>query len=387
MNQDIIELFGKFMDKKCSRAELEQVLTMLEDGSYPDELDYALTHDATKIVEAEETNEKWNEVSTMHIQHKLHNSIARLNEVSTRNNYQVILKIVSFSAAACLLLFIGWFFYNAGDSQSQQGKYENDVAPGKSGAILRSSNGKQYRLNGTKNGVVIKENQLSYNDGSSLGSVTKTPIAEMYSAYTAAGNTYMITLPDGTQVWLNAASQLDFPSSFTEDSRVVSLNGEAYFKVFKDKSHPFIVESKGQRVKVLGTQFNINSYADEKAIKTTLIEGSVQVNNAGKVAVLKPGQQSSIGTDKTIMVSEADTTFATAWKNNKFIFENSDIESVMRMIQRWYNVEVVYTGSLPDASFGGKVSRYTNVSQVLHVLEVTGGAHFRVKGRTIYVSK
>ncbi|RZK70586.1 MAG: hypothetical protein EOO85_20905, partial [Pedobacter sp.] len=110
MNQDIIELFGKFMDKQCSRAELEQVLTMLEDGSYPDELDYALTHDATKIVEAEETNEKWNEVSTMHIQHKLHNSIARLNEVSTRNNYKVILRIVSISAAACLLLFIGLFF-------------------------------------------------------------------------------------------------------------------------------------------------------------------------------------------------------------------------------------------------------------------------------------
>ena len=375
------------MEKQCSKAELEKVVLILQNGSYPEELEYALNQDAENIINTNDDSISWNEVSKLNLHHRLNSSIAGLNNAQQPFKFSGILKITIVAAAACFLLFFGWFFFGQQESPPQQTQYANDIAPGKSGASLRLPNGKEITLNGLKAGVVIKDNQLRYNDGSGVGVTAKAAVNEMYSASTAAGNTYILTLPDGTQVWLNAASQLDFPAQFGNDSRIVKLKGEAFFKVTKDKTHPFIVESKGQQIKVLGTQFNVNSYADEKAIKTTLVEGSVQVNTAVQNAILRPGQQSATATDGTFKVSEVDTTLATAWKNNKFIFEDSDIQSVMRMIQRWYNVEVVYTGPLPDASFGGKVSRFNNVSNVLHVLELTGGAHFQVKGRTIYVFK
>jgi transmembrane sensor len=374
------------MDKQCSEAELDKVLSIIESGSYPDELEYALEQDANKVIDTEDIL-IWNEFSTLSLHHRLTNSVKNLKKESRSNRFSIILRIVSITAAASILLFFGWFFYNSNHNSFNQKQYESDVAPGKFGATLRLQNGKEINLNGSKTGVVIKDDQLSYTDGTGLGEVVEPSSIEHYSTITAPGNTYMVTLPDGTQVWLNAASQLNFPSRFEGHDRIVGLEGEAFFKVSKDKDHPFIVESKGQQVKVLGTQFNINSYTDEKSINTTLIEGSVQVTAAAKNIVLKPGQQSTVGAGKTMVVSEADTTLATAWKNNKFIFENNDIQSVMRMIQRWYNVEVVYNGPLPDASFGGKVSRFNNVSNVLHVLELTGGAHFKVKGRTIYVFK
>jgi len=387
LNQDIIELFRKHINKQCSKAELDKVLSLIEAGSYPDELEYALDQDANKVMKAEDHIPKWNELSTLNLHHRLMTSITNSKKTTRLNGFNVSLKIASFTAAASVLLFFGWYFYDSQHNGLDRKFYENDIAPGKAGATLRLQNGQEISLKGSKNGVVIKDNQLSYVDGTGLGVVATPAAVERYSASTAPGNTYMVTLPDGTQVWLNAASQLDFPSRFEGNDRIVALEGEAFFKVSKDKNHPFIVESKGQQVKVLGTQFNINSYTDESAINTTVLEGSVQVNDAAQSVVLKPGQQSTTVTGKTMVVSEVDTTLATAWKNNKFIFENNDIQSVMRMIQRWYNVEVVYNGPLPDASFGGKISRFNNVSNVLHVLELTGGAHFKVKGRTIYVFK
>ena len=387
MNQDIIELFSKHINKQCSKAELAKVLSIIEAGTYLNELEYALTLDANKVMEAGDDVGKWNELSTLTLHHRIITSISGIKKEAGPKRFNLMWKMISMTAAASILLVCGWFFYDLHKNSFEPGQYESDIAPGKFGAMLRLQNGKEINLSGAKTGVVIKENQLTYSDGTGVGVIAPTSAIEQYSASTAPGNTYMVTLPDGTQVWLNAASQLDFPSRFDGNNRIVSLKGEAFFKVSKDKNHPFIVESKGQQVKVLGTQFNINSYTDEKAINTTLIEGSVQVNASDQSVVLKPGQQSTIANGKTMVVSEVDTALATAWKNNKFIFENNDIQSVMRMIQRWYDVEVVYNGPLPDAAFGGKVSRFNNVSNVLHVLELTGGAHFKVKGRTIYVFK
>jgi transmembrane sensor len=392
LDQDIIELFRKYIDKQCSAAELEKVLVILQVGTYPDELDYALTQDANKVIEAGEDIGKWNHVSTLNVHHKLITAITDQKKTVNPKRPGVILKMVSISAAACILVFFGWYLYDLNIAGIDRIQYEGDIAPGKAGATLRLQNGKEISLNGLKTGVVIKDNQLRYNDGSGVGVDAKASVKEMYTANTAPGNTYMVTLPDGTQVWLNAASQLDFPSHFEGKNRMVSLKGEAYFQVAKDKLHPFIVESRGMQVKVLGTHFNINSYADEKITKTTLIEGSVQLitsslRGLSTEAILKPGQQGTLADNGTLAVSEVDTTLAMAWKNNKFIFENNDIESVMRMVQRWYNVEVIYSGPLPDAAFGGKVSRFSNVSNVLRVLEATGGAHFKIDGRKIYVSK
>lgn len=379
------------MNKQCSRAELEKVMLIIEEGTFLKEWEYALTQDANEIIAAKDDIVTQNETILLNLHDRI---IASVNDEYrtvplkvTRVNW----KLISMAAAAVIILLSGWWLLIHQNSNlnavKEQIVYESDVAPGKAGATLVLGNGKSIILNGSKTGMVIKGNKLNYNDGTEVGLPAAPAEKELYTAVTAVGNMYMLTLPDGTLVWLNAASRLTFPSRFNSGSRVVNLQGEAFFKVAKDKSQPFIVETKGQQVKVLGTHFNISSYADEQSTKTTLIEGSVEINSAKNNVIIKPGQQSTRSSNGTLTVTDVDTTLAMAWKNNKFIFENNNIESVMRMVQRWYNVEIIYSGPLPDAAFGGKVSRFNNVSSVLRVLEITGGAHFKIEGRKIYVSK
>lgn len=203
---------------------------------------------------------------------------------------------------------------------------------------------------------------------------------------TAKGETYKVNLPDGTQVWLNAASSLTYPARFTSTNRKVTLTGEGYFEVAKDKAHPFIVGTDKQDVTVLGTHFNINAYTNESATKTTLLEGSVKVTADNQQQIIKPGQQAALR-NGGIKVLEIDTELATAWKNNKFIFDGDDIQYIMRMVERWYNVEIVYDTYTANEKFYGGVSRYENVSEVLKSLESTGKIHFKVEGRKIFVRK
>jgi transmembrane sensor len=196
-------------------------------------------------------------------------------------------------------------------------------------------------------------------------------------------------LPDGTKVWLNAESTLKFPSTFSHlnNDRTVEMIGEAYFEVTKDKAHPFIVKSNGQEVKVLGTHFNVKSYVQDGNIKTTLLEGAVQVSTKDQQqVVLKPGQQALVKGRK-IDVQQADTELAVAWKNHKFMFEKESIRNVMAMVERWYDVDVVYQGELTEDLFGGSVSRSDDITVVLNTLELTGKVHFKIEGRRILVTK
>ena len=167
---------------------------------------------------------------------------------------------------------------------------------------------------------------------------------------------------------------------------MVKLTGEGYFELAKDKLHPFIVKTNRQEVAVLGTHFNISSYDDDLVEKTTLLEGSVKLSASGNSKVLKPGQQAKLY-DGKIQINETDTDLAVAWKNNEFVIESESIETIMKMIRRWYNVEVVYIGEKTSQRFSGKVSRFDKMSKVLEIVESTGEAHFEVKGRTVYVSK
>ncbi|HWW40381.1 FecR family protein, partial [Pedobacter sp.] len=197
---------------------------------------------------------------------------------------------------------------------------------------------------------------------------------------------YQLKLPDGTLVWLNSASSLRFPTQFAGKERSVELDGEAYFEVAKNKEMPFKVHVRAMEVRVLGTHFNVMAYDDEESISTTLLEGSVKVSNALQTAVIRPGQQASLKKSSGILgVEEVNTVEAIAWKNGKFLFADEDIETIMRRISRWYNVEVEYRGNLSDKNFAGSISRYENVSEVLKMLELTGTIHFKVEGRRIIV--
>ncbi|MNG57226.1 fec operon regulator FecR [compost metagenome] len=300
-------------------------------------------------------------------------------------------RIAAVAAAVIGISFAGWWFFDGvSGSVNQQSKQEL-ISPGKQSATLTLANGDQIRLQETMNGQIADEMGIKIsksNDGQLIYEVGKNAGAESgnHILSTTKGETYRIKLPDGTQVWLNAASALKYPMQFAhKGKREVELVGEAYFEVAKDPKHPFIVNTSGQQIKVLGTHFNVNSYADEPALRTTLLEGSVEVSSSNRKLKLLPGQQSSLNANGTLKLQQVDTAPIIAWTNHEFMFDEDDIESVMRKIARWYNVDVIYQGKKTTEKFGGGISRFDNVKQVLNLLENTGAVHFRIEGKNLYV--
>lgn len=277
-----------------------------------------------------------------------------------------------------------------------------DIPPGKNTAIL-NFNGRTVQLSEAKTGVKFDDDKLTYSDGSALSPKGEAfPDGErMVTATTPRGGTYEFVLQDGTRVWLNADSKLEFYSSYKNKSqRIVKLEGEAYFEVAKIYSRgagdrtdrvPFIVESAGQQVEVLGTHFNVSAYADDPEAATTLLEGSVQVTPTGKsgqnALVLKPGQQARLA-GKRLKVVEVDTELATAWKNGEFIFNDETLGSIMKKVERWYDVQVEYKDiNISKKQFAGTITRFAEVSDLLKMLSLTGDVHFKIEGRRIVVTK
>jgi transmembrane sensor len=297
------------------------------------------------------------------------------------------------AAAASILMIIGAglvYYTNKGRPNQLVSAYHN-ISPGSNKAILTLADGKKIMLTDAAQGGIAKQAGVSIIKTSKgeliytiAGNGGKQDSSQYNTIETPKGGKYQVNLADGTKVWLNAASVFKFPASFANMKfRRVELNGEGYFEVAKNKEVPFIVKTANQEVKVLGTHFNINSYADEPNSKTTLLEGSVVVNGN---TMLIPGQQ-CVATGPELKVSEADTELAIAWKNNKFMFDNEHIESIMRKVARWYNVDVVYEGAIPNERFGGSVSRFDNISTVLNMLQITGNVHFKIDGRRVTVTK
>jgi ferric-dicitrate binding protein FerR (iron transport regulator) len=196
-------------------------------------------------------------------------------------------------------------------------------------------------------------------------------------------------LPDGSKVWLNAASSLTFPTTFTGVDRTVTLTGEAYFEVSRRPAQPFFVKlANDAAVEVLGTRFNINDYKDEPAGRATLLEGSIRVQRGGRANVLRPGQQAVLRrADAAITIDDdADLDEAMAWKNGMFVFNSVPLEAIMRQMERWYDVEVSYRGNVKGISFNGQISRYSNASKMLDMLATTGEVHFIMENKKIIVS-
>jgi ferric-dicitrate binding protein FerR (iron transport regulator) len=276
----------------------------------------------------------------------------------------------------------------------------NDVAPGGNKAVLTLANGAQIILDSAGNGALTQQGntkiikldngQLSYN---SLNGSQTLPDKVFYNTIsTPRGGQYQVVLADGSKVWLNAASSLRFPTSFAAKEREVELTGEGYFEVTHDATKPFKVSVNGIEVRVFGTHFNINAYNDEATIKTTLLEGSVKVGKGSASKVIRPGEQAQIENDGNalnpkIMVQAVDVDAAVAWKNGRFIFHGNDIQSVMRQLARWYDIDVNYQGNVTDEEFVGVInrSRYENISEILDMLEKTRTVSFAISGRNVTV--
>ncbi len=338
-----------------------------------------------------------------HLKFELRNSItdtiSRYETENRKKNKKSILRMAVSVAAAIIIITTALYYYpQQPETKITQNKIsETDIAPGGNKALLTLSNGQKISLTDASVGTLAQQAGVKITktaDGQLVYTILDDVHADgsgdnhFNTIETPKGGQYRVRLPDGSDVWLNAASALTYPSSFAAGkTRSVDLRGEAYFEVAKDRSRPFIVKTPNQNVEVLGTHFNINAYGDEPAVKTTLIEGSVKVNGInGKSKLLIPGQQSVL-TASNMQVASIDTDLSIAWKNNQFVFESDDIRHIMRMVARWYNVEVEYIGPIPDNKFGGAVSRFENVSEVLKSLESTGKVKFKLLGKRIIVSK
>jgi len=269
----------------------------------------------------------------------------------------------------------------------------DDIGPGGNKAILTLADGSTIDLDQAKNGTIQQQgkSQLVKVNGGMLAYKENRKANkgdDLESSFnkisTPRGGKFQLVLSDGSKVWLNAASSLTYPTTFAGKERSVQLRGEAYFEIAPNAAKPFKVNHEDLQIEVLGTSFNVNAYKDEQTVKTTLLEGRVKVHNADQAVLLSPGQQARSKEKEPFSVATADLEEVVAWKNGLFRFNESTIEEVMRQISRWYDVEVVYEGSIPKDLFRGEIYRNVNVSAVLKVLEVSG-VHFRVEGKKIFV--
>lgn len=293
------------------------------------------------------------------------------------------------------MISVGGYYLLKPDYQKQIASTQNikidkdDVNPGENKAVLTLADGSSIILDSNRNGTLATQGNtkiLKLNGMVSYNNLSKKNNTVLYNTIsTPRGGQYQLVLSDGSKVWLNAASSLRFPASFSGKERKVELQGEAYFEVAKNAAMPFKVKTNGMEVEVLGTHFNINSYEDESAIRTTLLEGSIKINKRGSSSLLKPGEQALLNKKGEIkIINHADVEEAIAWKEGKFQFDKADIHAVMRQIARWYDVDVDYQGSVAS-HFGGTISRNVNLSQVLNMLHLTGEVKFEIKDRKVVV--
>jgi ferric-dicitrate binding protein FerR (iron transport regulator) len=264
------------------------------------------------------------------------------------------------------------------------------AAPASNKATLTLANGKVIILDHTSDGSLAEvgiANASKLNDGTIAYSANATPSVEFHTLQVPRGSKPMhLQLPDGSDVWLNAASSISFPNSFTGDERMVRVTGETYFEVKHDPSKPFIVSKDEMHVKVLGTKFNINAYDDESDLRVTLLDGQVNVTKGNREETLQPSQQARLAGSDIRVFNHINTGEVMAWKNGLFEFNETDIQTIMRQIARWYNVDVEFNGIVTQ-HFNGSIQRQVNVSKVLNMLEKTGGIRFMIEGKKVIVKK
>lgn len=372
-------LYEKYISGKCTYEE-QKVLEAYEDIFEPGDQEW----DQTRMGDREVIKQAiYNELSASISNH------TRSRTIRLRN--------WSVAAAIALILISAGLYLNSHKENelalnTKPIRFKNDILPGNNKAILTLDDGFQINLDDVKNGFLATENntdikkvlagQVEYSAGTNQA-VTQV---KYNTLTTPMGGQYQLILPDGSKVWLNAGSSLHFPTAFAGKERRVELKGEAYFEVAKNKAMPFKVFANDMEVKVLGTHFNVMAYEDEKSMNTTLLEGSVQVLKGSGRVYLEPGEEAVLNkTSGNMNVSTADIEHAVAWKNGYFIFSDENIESIMRKVSRWYNVDVTFKGSMNNKDFVGTISRNKNVSELLRMLELTGAVHFSIEGRRITV--
>jgi len=308
------------------------------------------------------------------------------------------------AAAACLLFMAGYRMLKPARQEAHtvaQGQAQPaDLPPGKKNkAVLILADNTEIALDAAGAGVLGLQGNARIRKGRNgeivyeQGDALKPPAGTVYNILRIPnGGEYTLTLSDGSKVWLNAASQLRYPVSFTGKTRDVELSGEAYFEIAENREKPFRVHFNKATVEVLGTHFNVNAYDDDKVHAVTLLEGSVKVAKGDHSVLIKPGQQAVLAGAEQMKVKQVVAEDAIAWKNGYFLFADEDIRSIMKKLSRWYDFTPEYRGNIGDERFGGVISKFRNASEVLNMFESTGTIRFQIipgdasgKGKKIMV--
>lgn len=249
-----------------------------------------------------------------------------------------------------------------------------DALPGAEKAILTLSSGQQIQLDSNAKNI-IEEGELSIKNTNGELKYTASEKMVFNTMITPKGGQYKLTLADGTRVWLNAASSITFPTAFNTGRRQIEITGEAYLEIAKDKVKPFIIQTSNHKIEILGTSLNINNYKDEPAFKTTLIEGAIKIDNS----VIKPGEAFEKG-----KVVRTNVSQDIAWKNGFFNFDNTSLAGMLRQLSRWYDIDVIYEGKIPDITLEGRVPRDLPLSQVLRLLDNLE-IKYEKKAKTLFI--
>ncbi|TMI92045.1 MAG: DUF4974 domain-containing protein [Bacteroidetes bacterium] len=342
-------------------------------------------------------------------------NLAWMDEVKSKQSYEALQQAGKFKrstkrfklkpiwiAAASIVLLAGAFFIfrninNGNANNSEMASSDTTkLKPGGNRATLTFEDGSSIDLTKAKNGLMKNDNGadiIKLSDGILMYDPHNTDenLSAVHTLSTPVGGQYQVTLPDGTKVWLNAATTLKYPSQFTTGERKVEVHGEAYFEVAKDEKKPFrVVLTDSTDIVVLGTHFNVMSYNNEKDKEITLLEGSVKISQQSAVkgmqsAVIKPGQQVVLTHNSPFTIHDnIDSEEITGWKDGWFVFHDAPIESVMRQVERWYDAKIVYKGEVKEL-FNATILRKEPLSKLLHYLETNGYVHFKVENKTIYV--
>lgn len=379
------KLLQKYLDGQCSTAEAEELYAWLKTSP---------SHRTLLNTMQQEFEQ------TMRVRHEIPAEISdrienRLLEEITRDNKPKIRSISywRWSAAAAVVLLIGGSILLMNRTSrpvvlmAVNKTAAEVIAPGTNKAVLTLANGETVVLDSAGNQVISQGNtlvrqrngQLEYSGQGDNDAVVYNTLA------VPRGGQFNIVLPDGSHVWLNAASTLKYPTAFKGADRRVEIQGQGYFEVAKNTKQPFFVKVNDMEVQVLGTSFDVMAYTDEKSVKTTLVEGAVNVNRGGNQLRLQPGQQAVLDhATGSLIMRRTDVDQVIAWKTGFFEFDNASLTDIMRQLSRWYDIDVNYERAADSRLFGGRISRNLPLSDILHMLEANG-AKFLLSGRKLIV--
>ncbi len=389
MSQERIkQLLKLYADNAATKEEVKELFGFMKSGESDGQLEQIILRSVNEDPAFSLSQENWDQ-----IWNKIHQEV-----ITTHKKRVPLLFVKRYIAAASLLLIVSTaiFFMVHKKKERMPGiaankEHKTDIKPGGVKAMLTLADGSVIILDTAKNGYVANQNNtkiiklntglLSYKkEGKNEGKVLFNTIT------TPRGGQYKVELRDGTAVWLNAASSLIFPTAFVGKERRVELKGEAYFEVAKNAAMPFHVTTSNTEVTVLGTHFNIMSYAEEENISTTLLEGSINLTANGVTKNLQPGRQADVNrTTSNISEHNANIKQVMAWKNGEFRFKETGIKELMRQVGRWYDVDVEYQTTSTGQYFTASLPRMQNVSALLQMLELTGTVHFKIDNKKIVV--